>query len=117
MLGMMVGWCIVVLSFWSASCMASMSCNVWSTCVVFVSMCICVLKSLAGLFPRSMLRIRHLPLLWVSRRSCRILNVMLCLETLSFALYLHPPKKCLLLRGWLHFLHSIGPMLCVLLHR
>ncbi len=71
MLGMVVGWFIVVLPFWRPSCVASMDCNVWFSCVVFVSMCICVLKSLAGLFPRSMLRIGHLPPLHISRRSCR----------------------------------------------
>jgi len=30
-----------------------MDCSVWSSCVVVVSMCICALKSLAGLFPAS----------------------------------------------------------------
>ncbi len=78
-------------------------CNVQSFCVVFVSMCLCVLKSLTGLFPRSMLMIGHVPPQWVSRRSCRSFNVLLCLEILSFALYLHPPTRCVLVRGWLHF--------------
>ncbi len=96
--------------------MASMDCNVWSTYVVFVSMRICVLKSLTGVFPRSMLRIGHMPPLWVSRRSCKSFNVLLCLEILSFALYLHPSNRCLLVRGWLDFMHSIGRVLCVLLH-
>ena len=45
MLGMMVGWFIVALSFWSSSYVASMDCNVWSSCVVDVSMCVCAIKS------------------------------------------------------------------------
>ena len=88
MLGMMVGCFIFSLSFWSHSCAASMDCNVWSSCVMFVSMCICALESLTGLFLRSMLSIDHLPPLCVSMRSCRSLNVLLCLEFLIFALYL-----------------------------
>jgi hypothetical protein len=81
---------------------------VWSSCVVVVSKCVCVLKSFTGLLPRSMLRIGHLPPLCDWRSSCRSLNVLLCLEVLSFALDLHPPKRCLLVSGWLHFLQSIG---------
>ena len=107
----------MLLSFLSPSCVASMDYSVWSSCVVVVSMCICVLKSLTGLFPRSMLRIGHLPPLRVSRRSCRSLNVLSCLEILSFTLYLHSPGRCVLVRGCLHFLHSIGLVLRVLLQR
>ncbi len=117
MLCMMVGCFIVALTLWRPSCVASMDCNMWYSCVMFISMQICVVKSLAGLFPRCMLRIGHLPPLWVARRSCRSLNMLLCLEILTFALDLHPPKRCVLLRVWLHFLHSIGPVLCVLLQR
>ncbi len=29
---------------------------------------------------------------------------MLCLEILSFASYLHPHKRCVLVKGWLYFL-------------
>ena len=65
MLGIMVGWFIVALSFWSPSCGAYMDCNVWYACVVVDSICICVLKSLTGVFPKSMLRIGHLPPLYV----------------------------------------------------
>jgi hypothetical protein len=43
--------------------------------------------------------------------------VMLCLEIMSFALYLHPPRRCVLARGWLHFLKSIGLIVCFLLQR
>ena len=100
-LGMMVGCFIFALSFWSPSCVASMNCNVWSSCVVIVSMCVCVLKYFTGLFPRSMLMIGHLPLLCVWRRPCGSLNVMECLKVLSFALYLHPPKRCVLVSAWL----------------
>ena len=37
-LGMMVGCFIAALSFWSPSCAASVDCNLWSSCVVVVSM-------------------------------------------------------------------------------
>ena len=97
--------------------MASIDCNVWSSCVVIVSESVCVLKSFTSLFPRSMLRIGHLPPLCVWRSSCSSLNVILCLEVLSFALYLHLPRRCVLASGWLHFLQSIGPMLCFRLQR
>jgi hypothetical protein len=45
------------------------------------------------------------------------LNVLLCLEVRSFALYLHPPRRCVLVSGWLHFLHSIGHVICFRLQR
>ena len=106
-----------ILSFWSPSCVASIDCSVWSSCMVIVSSRVCVLKSFTGLFPRSMLRINHLPPLCVWMSSWRSLNVMLCLEVLNFALCLHPPNRCVFARGCLHFLHSIGPILCVLLQR
>ena len=67
--------------------MVSMNCNMWSSCVVVVSTYVCALKSFTGLFPRSMLRIGHLPPLCVWRRSCSSLNVLLYLEVLSFALF------------------------------
>jgi hypothetical protein len=90
---------------------------VWSSCVVVVSMCICALKYFIDFFPRSMLRIGHLPPLCVWRRSCSSLNVLLCLEVLRFALYSHPPKRCVLARGWLHCLQCICPVICFLLRR
>ena len=114
---MMVGCSIFILSVWSPSCVAYMDCNVWSSCVEVVSMCICALKSFTVFFSRSMLRIGHLPPLCVWRRSCSSLNVLLCLEGLSFALYLHPPRRCVLVSVWLHFLQSIGPVICFLLQR
>ena len=95
-LGMIVGCFMFALSFWSPSCVASMDCNVWSSCVVVVSMCSCALKFFVGLFPRSILRIGHLPPLCAWRRSCGSLNVLLCLDILSSALYLHPPRRCVL---------------------
>jgi hypothetical protein len=115
--GMMVGCFIFALSFWSPSYVDSMDCNVWSLCVVVVSMCVCALKSFTGLSPRSILRIGHLPPLCVWRRSYSSLKVLLGLEVLSFALYLHPPMRCVLVSGWLHFLQSIGPVICFLLQR
>ena len=69
MLSMIVGMFIFALSFWSPSCVASMDCNVWSSCVVVVSMFICALKSFTGFFPRLMLRIGHLSPLYVWRKS------------------------------------------------
>jgi len=115
-LGMMVGCVMFALSFWSP-CVASMDCNVWSSRVLVVSMRVCALKSFTGLFPRSMLRIGHLPPLCVWRRSCSSLNVLLCLEVLSFALYLHPPRRCVLVSGCLHFLQNIGLVIFFLLQR
>jgi hypothetical protein len=115
--GMIVGWFIFALSFWSPSCVAYMDCSVRSTCVVVVPMFMCALQSFTALFPRSMLRIGHLPPLCVWRRSCSSLNMLLCLEILSFALILHPPKRCVLVGGWLHFLQSIGPVICFFLQR
>ncbi len=43
--------------------------------------------------------------------------MLLCLEVLNFALCLHPPNRCVFVRGCLHFFHSIGPALCFPLHR
>ena len=117
MLGMMVGCFIVASSFWSPSFVAYMDCNVWSSYMVVVSMCVCALKSFTGLFLRLMLRIDHLPPFRVWMRSCSSLNVLLCLEVLSFALYLHLPRRCVLVTVWLDFLQSIGPLLCFLLQR
>jgi len=108
---------VCILSFWSPSCVASSDCSVWSSCIVIVSSRVCVLKSFIGFFPRSMLRIGHLPPLCVWRSSCRSLNVLLCLEVLNFALYLHPPNRCAFVRGCLHVFHSIGSVLCFLLQR
>ena len=97
--------------------MASIDCRVWSSCVMIVSKSVCVLKSFTGLFPKSMQRIGHLPPLCVWRSSCNSLNGLLCLEVLSFALCLHPPKRCVSVSGWLHFFHNIGSILCLRLHR
>ncbi len=114
---MIVGCFMFALSIWSPSWVASMDCNVRFSCVVFVSICICALKSFTGLFPMSMLRIGHLPPLCVWRRLCSNLNVLLCLEILSSALCLQPHMTCVLVRAWLHFLQSIGPVLCFLVQR
>ena len=114
---MMVGCVVFALSFWRPSRVASMDCNVWSSCVVVVSIFVCALKSFNVLFPRFMLRIVHLSPLCVWRRSCSSLNLLLCLEVLSFTLYLHPIMSCVLVRGWSHFLHGIGPVIFFLLQR
>jgi hypothetical protein len=82
---------------------------VWSSCGVVVSSFVCALKSFTGLLPKSMLRIGNLPPLWVPGGSWRSLNVLLCLDVRSLALYLHPRKRCVFVSGWLHFLQSIGP--------
>ena len=78
--------------------MASIDCSEWSACVVIVSKSVCVLKYFTGLFPRSMLRIGQLPSLCVWRISWSSVNVLLSLEVLSFALYLHPNRRCVLVR-------------------
>ena len=58
-----------------------------------------------------------MPPLCVWRSSCSSLTVLLFLEVVSFALYLHPPRRCVFVSGWLHLLHSIGPVLCFRLQR
>ena len=107
--GNMAGYFIVSLSCCRPSCVACNVCREWSSCGVVVSSFVCALKSFTGLLPKSMLNIGHLPPLWVPRRSWRSLNVMLCLDVRSLALYLHPPKRCVFVSGWLHVLQSIGP--------
>ena len=114
---MMVGWFMCILSFWSSSCVASIDYSVWSSWVLFVSNSVCVLKYFNGLFPRSMLITGHPPPLCVWRSSWRSLNVLSCREVLIFALYLHPPRRCVFVSGWLYFLHIIGPLLCFRLQR
>ena len=64
---MMVGCVMFALSFWRPSRVDLMDCNAWSSCVVVFSKFVCALKSFTGLFPRSMLRIGHLPPLCVWR--------------------------------------------------
>ena len=90
--GIMVGCFFVSLSFCRPSCVACGACSVWSFCGSVVSSFACALKCYSGLFPRSILRIGHLPPLCVPRRSCRSLNVILCQYVRSLALYLHPPR-------------------------
>ena len=51
------------------------------------------------------------------RSSCKSSNVLLRLEVLNFALYLHPPRRCGLVSGWLHFLHNIVHVLSFRLHQ
>ena len=97
--------------------MASSAWSLWSSCVFIVSNSVCVLESFTGLFPRSMLRIGHLPPFCVWRSAWRSLNVLLCREVLIFALYLHPPRRCEFVSGWLHLLHIIDPVLCFRLQR
>jgi hypothetical protein len=98
--GIMMGCFIVSLSFCRPCCVACSVCGVWSSCGVVVSSFVCALKSYTGLLLRSMLRICHLPLLWVPMRSWRSLNVLLCLDVRSSALYLHLPKRCMFVSGW-----------------
>ena len=112
-----MGCCVFALSFCSPSWVASRACNVLSSCGVVISIFIWVLKSLMVLFPRSMLTIGHLPPLCFSSCSCSSLNVLLCLDVRNLALYLQPPRRCVLVRGWLHLVHIIGPCeLCFFLH-
>jgi hypothetical protein len=72
---------------------------------------------LTVLFPRSILIIGHLPPLCFSDFSWNSLNVLLCLAVRSLELCLQPPRRCVLVRGWLHLVQSIGPCeLCFFLH-
>ncbi len=41
--------------------MASRACKEWSSCGMVASICVCVFKFLAGLLPKTMFRIFHLP--------------------------------------------------------
>ena len=87
-MGIMVGCCVFALSCCSPSCLASRACNGVSSCGVVISISIWVIKSLIVLFPRSMLTLGHLPPLCSSSCSWSSLNVMLCLDVRSLALYL-----------------------------
>ena len=112
-----VGCCVVILSFCSISWEASRACRVGSACEVFISICAWVLKSFMVLFPRYILKNVHLSPLCFSSWSWRILNVMMCLDVCSLALYQHPPMRCVFVSGWLHLVRSIGPCeLCLFLH-
>jgi hypothetical protein len=109
---------VVALSFCIPSWVSSRVCRVWSSCGLVTSICVCDLQSLVGLLPRSMLMIGHLHLLWLSSRSWKSLNVLLCLDFRSLELCLHPPRRCVFVSGWLHLPHTIGPcVLCLYLHR
>ena len=44
LVGIIVGCCVVVLSFCIPSWVDSRTCKVWSSCGVFTSICMCVLK-------------------------------------------------------------------------
>ena len=108
-MGIMVGCCVFILSFCSPFRVASRACSVVSSCGVIISICVWVLKSLMVLFPRSILSINHLPPLCFFNWSWSSLNVLLCLDVRSLALNLHPPRRCVLVSGWLHLVHRIGP--------
>jgi hypothetical protein len=51
------------------------------------------------LFPRSILTIGDIPPLWFLSCSCSSLNMQLCLDVHSLALYLQPPRRFMLVRG------------------
>ena len=74
--GTVVGCFIVSLSFCRPSCVSCNVYSVWSSCGVVVSSFVFALKSFTGLLPKSMLRIGHLPMLWVPRKPWRSLNVL-----------------------------------------
>jgi hypothetical protein len=99
--------CVVILSFYVPSWVDSRAYKVWSSRGVVTYFCVYILKSLMSFVLRSMLTIRYRPPLscssWVS------LNVLLCLDVRSLELYLHPPKRCVFVSGWLYLPYSIGP--------
>ena len=114
---MIVGCCVVSLSFCIPSLVASRDFSDESFCGVVISILVCVLKSLTVLLPRSILIIGHLPPLCFSNCSCSSLNVLLCRDIRSLAVCVHPPRRCVLVRGWLHLVQSIGPwVFCFFLH-
>jgi len=73
--GIMVGYCVFILSSCSPSWVASRAYRVGSACGAIISICVGVLISFMVLFPRSMLTIGNLPLLCFSSWSWRSLNV------------------------------------------
>ncbi len=114
---MIVGCCEVSLSFCSPSLLASRDFSDESFCGVVISILVCALKSFTVLLPRSILIIGHRPPLCFSSCSCSSLDVLLCLDIRSLAVCVHPPRRCVLVRGWLHLVHSSGPwVFCFFLH-
>jgi len=114
----MVGCCVFILSSCSPSWVASKACKNGSACGAIISICVWVLKSLMVLLPWSMVTIGHLPPLFFFVWSWRSLNVLLCLDVRSLAVHLHPPRRCVMVSGWLHLVHSLGPCeLYLFLHR
>jgi hypothetical protein len=69
-------------------------------------------KSVTGCLPRSIPTVGHRPPFdfcssWFSNRK-----VLLCRFVLSIAVCLHPPRRCVLLRGAWHLEHVVvGPFL------
>ncbi len=116
-MGIIVGCCVFSLSFCSPSFVASRAFSDVSICGVVISILVCVLKSLTVLLPRSMLTIGNLPPLCFSNCSCRSLDVLLCRDMRRLAMCMHPPRRWVLVRGWLHLVQSIGPwLICFFLH-
>jgi len=107
--GIMAGFCVFILSFCSPSLVASRACSVLSSCGVIISIRVWILKSSMVLFSRSIMNIAHVPPLCFSNCSWSSLNVLLCLDVRNLVLDLHPPRRCVLVSGWLYLVHSIGP--------
>ena len=108
-MAIMVGGCVFILSLCSPSWVDYRACSVVSSCGVIIFVCVWVLKSFMVLFPRSILIIGHLPPLCFSSCSCNSLKVLMCLDVRSLALDLHPTRRRVLVSGWLHLAHIIGP--------
>ncbi len=60
LIGIVVGYSVVILLCCSSSWVASRACRVWSACGVLISISVCVFKSLMGFSPKSKLTIGHL---------------------------------------------------------
>jgi hypothetical protein len=100
---------VFILSFCSPSLVAYRACSGVFSFGVILYICVWVWKSLIDLFPRTMLTIGHLPPLCFSSCSWSSLNVLLCIDVRSLALNSYPPRRCVLVSGWLHLVHSVGP--------
>ena len=107
--GIMVECCVIILSFCSPSRVSSRACSVVLSRDDIISICVWDLKSLMVWFPKSILSIDHLPPSCFFSWSWSSLNMMLCLNVRSLALDLYPPKRCVLVSGWLHMVHIFGP--------
>jgi hypothetical protein len=72
----------------------------------------CLRKLVKGCFPRSTPMTSHRPPFDFCSNWCNSRKVLLCLLVRSLAVWLHPPRRCVLFMGAWHFEHiGVGPIL------